>query len=162
MLVPAVCYKDQIERYSDELRYSEQMMFYNGCLETGRMQIATDPTEGRYQWAIVDKDKNLVGYISYMVDHYASNAYGFGLVAFTDNKRVMADGIRQAIKHIQKMNLHRIEFRCVADNPAYNGYSSICSHFTDYDLRLHSLSDVFRDVNGMYHSCWIFELLRWE
>lgn len=162
MLIPAVMYKEQIERYSDELRYTERMMFYNGCTETGRIQIATEPTEGRYQWAIVDEDRNLIGYIAYMVDYYSSNAYGFGLISFADNKRVMAGGILQAMDHIKKMNIHRIEWRCVADNNAYYGYEKIIRRLKGYNDRRFCLQDIFKDAYGNYHDCWIFELIRKE
>ena len=160
MLVPAICYKDQIIRYSDELRYTKKMMFYNGCVETGRMQITEEPTEGRYQWAVVDRDNQLVGYIGYQVDYFSSGAYGFGLISFSDNKTVMAEGILQAMKHIENMKLHRIEWRCVGDNPAFTRYIKICNRLTDYDFNKCCLHDIFKDAYGQYHDCWIFELIR--
>lgn len=163
MLVPAVCYKDQIEHYSDVLRYSDEAIFYNGCTETGRIQITTEPTEGRYQWAIVDKNMDLVGYISYMVDYYSSNAYGFGLITFVDNKPAMMVGIREAIRNIRKMNLNRLEFRCVGGNPAYKKYVDICALVEAQDIyryRVIRLVDVFKDAYGNYHDQFIFELLR--
>ena len=162
MLVPAILFKNQIERYSDELRYSEKMMFYNGCTETGRIQISIDPTEGRYQWAIIDENENLIGYISYMIDYFSSNIYGFGLIAFSDNKQLMASGILEAIRHIKKMNAHRIEWRCVSDNPASYGYDKIIEFMakSNYICHKHNLTDTFKDAYGKYHSCIIYELIK--
>ena len=161
MLVPAVVYKDQIEKLSDELRYSEQMMFYNGCNEHGRMQISIDPTEGRYQWAIVDKDKQLVGYLGYMVDYFSAGVYGFGLMNFTENKtQEMASGVLQAIRHILSMHPHRVEWRCVGDNPAFPKYRKICESIKTYQFHYSCMHDVFKDAYGKYHDCGIFELIK--
>ena len=168
MLVPAAVYKDQIEKMSDYLRYSDKMMFYNGCTETGRIQIQTDPTEGRYQWAILAKRRRaedqdeLVGYISYMVDYYSSNAYGFGLISFTSDKRykrAIATGILEAIRHVNSLNLHRIEWRCVADNPAKVKYIGIMNKL-DGEPHMCRLLDVFKDAYGQYHDMDIFEIIR--
>ena len=163
MLVPAVIYKDEIIKYSDKMRYSLEMMYYNGCTETGRMNIETEPTEGRYQWAVVDKDNNnLIGYIGYTVDYFSGCVYGFGLISFVENKQVMAAGVLGAIKHIMSMSPHRVEWRCVGDNPAMIGYQKIIDRIVKQNKFISSiyvLHDTFKDAYGMYHDCCIFELL---
>lgn len=159
MLVPAVVYKDEIEKRAHLLRYSEEMMFYNGTQEHGCINIITDHSEGRYQWAIVDDsaegDKRLIGYICYSIDYFSSVAYAFGLIAFEDNPQVMTQGILQAIHHLNSMNLHKIEWRCVSDNPARGRYLKIVNTFGGNDLRL---TDVFKDEKGVYHDVDIFEI----
>ena len=162
MLIPAVVYKDEIIQYSNKLRYSTQMMYYNGCVETGPMNIESESTEGRYQWAVVDDNNELVGYIGYAVDYFSGCVYGFGLISFKNNKRAMSAGVLRAIKHILSMHPHRVEWRCIGDNPALIGYKKIVdrivkkNNFTDNVVVLH---DTFKDAQGVYHDCCIFELL---
>ena len=155
-IVPAVAYKDEIIKHSDILRYSEKMLFYNGCYEHGRINIETESTNGRYQWAIVDKDNNLVGYISYQADYYSGSIYSFGLINFTDNHAALTAGVLQAVKHIKSLNPHRIEWRCVSDNPACIRYSKIVKRFGGRSVKLH---DVFKDTGGRYHDEDLFEII---
>lgn len=165
-LIPAIRYKDEIIKASDALRYSDNMMYYNGCMEHGRIYIHEDyDNGGKYQWAIVDKYENLVGYIAYDVDHFARAAYSFGLIAFREDPdaiKAMAMGIRHAIRHLEAMHLHRIEFRCIWDNPARKRYEGIIKLMVKkhgYQALGFHLTDVFRDEFGEYHDCAIFELL---
>lgn len=155
-IVPATAYKEEIEKYAAKLRYSNKMFFYNGTYEHGPMYIQTEDTAGRYQWAIVDNDANLVGYISYQVDYFCANAYSFGLIAFADNKMAMMKGIREVIDHLKSLNLHRIEFRCVSDNPAKDRYLKIIKRFNGKDF---TMTDVFKDPTGQYHNVDIFEVI---
>lgn len=160
MLIPAVAQKDEIEKYSDIMRYSKEMMFYNGCQEHGRIYIHTDYTEGNFQWAIVDKNKELVGYIAYRVDYFTSAVYSFGLIKFKDNPQAMAMGILEAIRHIKKINPIRIEFRAVADNPANDGYKQIIKLMSDYHKTWYHLHYTFRDEGGEYHDTILYELIK--
>lgn len=167
MLIPAIKYQKEITEWSDILRYSTNMMFYNGCNEHGRIQITDDwDGGGRYQWAIVDRAGRLVGYIAYDVDHHAHTAYSFGLIKFSPDPADtiwMAWGILDAIHHLMTMDLHRIEFRCVGDNPAYFKYRNIVDRMSDkYKINDFELTDVFRDESGRYHNMDIFELIRRE
>lgn len=161
-LVPAVAYKKEIEDWGNKLRYSKKMMMYNGCCEHGPMCIRDDWDNGdNYQWAIVDDDNNLVGYIAYKIDHYAKVAYSFGLIGFEDNPAVMMQGILAAIRHVYLMDPIRVEFRCVYDNKAKRGYDGIVNKFSDrYDIYKHHLHYLFRDEQGNYHDELIYELVR--
>ncbi len=161
MIVPAIVYKDEIEKWSDLHRYSESMFLYNGSPQQARINVLTDDTEGRYQWAIIDRDAKLVGYISYNIDYFSSCAYSFGLVAFTDDHRSLALGILSAIKHLKHLNLHRIEWRCISDNPAKAKYLKIIEqlHRKYNQLTLH---EYIKDESGKYHDMDIFEIFMEE
>lgn len=165
-LTPAIAYKDEIIKESDKLRYSDSMMFYNGCMEHGRIYIHDDYDDGgKYQWAIVDKHERLVGYIAYNVNHFSRAAYSFGLIAFREDPeaiKAMAMGIRHAIKHLEAMRLHRIEFRAISDNPACTRYLNIMLKWSKkhgYVPHTHYLRDVFKDEYGIYHGCILFEVI---
>lgn len=155
-IVPAVAYKDEIIRQSDLLRYSDKMLFYNGCYEHGRINIETESTNGRFQWAIVDADRNLVGYISYQADYYSRSIYSFGLINFTDNHAALTAGVLQAVRHIKSLNPHRIEWRCLSDNPACIRYTKIVKRYKGRSIHL---QDVFRDTTGKYHDEDVFEII---
>lgn len=82
MLVPAILYKEQITKEFQKYLYTTDMMYVTGCLENWVPNILECPDEGRFQYAIVDENEKLIGYLGYSIDYYASRAYNFGLFSF--------------------------------------------------------------------------------
>ena len=82
MLVPAILYKEQIEKEFQKYYYTTDMMYETGCMCNWSPEIAECPNESQFQYAIVDKNEKLIGYLGYSVDWYASKAYNFGLFSF--------------------------------------------------------------------------------
>jgi len=163
MLRPAIKYKEEIAKACIELYYTDSMFYYNGGLGFGPIDILDHSDDGsRYQFAIVDKDEKLAGYISYTVDFYNSVAWCFGLVSFDPGNPLIASGVKDVINKIKKQHLHRIEFRCIGGNPVKRHYDSIINHyakkFKGY-YQIHHLKDVFKDENGDYHDEFIYELI---
>lgn len=162
MIIPAAKYKTEIETFCDEHRYDQGMLWFQGTIEHGRIDVLRDDYDDgtRFQWAIVDKEKQLVGYMSYRFDPYARSLHGIGLYAFTDNHIAMMQGILDVIKEIKKLNPHRIEFRAVSGNPAISNYDKIINHFTNrYTVNVMVYHDVFRDIYGKYRNDLIYELV---
>ena len=50
MLVPAMCYKEEIERAVARLAYTDKLMWYDGCIENFRHEL-TDESD-KYHFAI--------------------------------------------------------------------------------------------------------------
>ena len=65
MLKPAILYKEQIENALREFFYTDDMMYYCGCLDSSLIGVSNTGENGLYQWAVVGPEKNLIGYISY-------------------------------------------------------------------------------------------------
>lgn len=162
MILPAAKYKSEIEAYCDEHRYDPGMLWFQGTIEHGRIDVLRDDYDDgtRWQWAIVDTDKNLVGYMSYRYDPYARSLHGIGLYSFTDNRATMMAGILDVIREIRKLNPHRIEFRAISGNPAIRKYNKIVNLCKDnYTVNIMTYHDVFRDIHGKYHDDLIYELI---
>ena len=171
MLVPAACYKEEIEKKFAELAYTEKLMWYDGCIENYRHELPEG--EDRYQFAIVE-DGQLFGYISFRVDWYCSQAFNFGLMSFggeyyhaepyfryISGKAVVFKAIREVIRMLESFNLHRIDFRCVGGNPAEIRYTGIISMFhKDFKIRKVAFKDNIKDRQGNYHDTIMFELIR--
>lgn len=67
MLKPALSYKDELlSLFSQEL-YSYDYFLFSGVLSNGCLPTIEPRDDGRYDWAIVDKEK-VVGYFSYFVN----------------------------------------------------------------------------------------------
>lgn len=161
MLVPAITMRAEIEAAFDAISYTTKSMYYEGCIYNFGHKIEQE--ENSYMYAIIAPDKTLIGYVSYRVDWYSSQAYNFGLMNFTEDPKyrwIIANGIKEVIKQIQSYNLHRIEFRAVGTNPAIRGYRKIVNSFAEYTCNEITLTDYTKDRSGNYCNMIMFELLK--
>lgn len=157
MLKPAICYKEQIENALKEYFYTDDMMFYMGGIDSYLLTISDAGKDGRYQYAVVGKKNNLVGYIDYTINRYSSCAYNFGAFSFDRGNPVMGKDLYDLLEHLVN-TLHRVEFRAISGNPSVKGYDKFLEKHSDIGEK-HILKDVFRDVRGKYHDDYIYEFI---
>lgn len=155
MLEPAVLYRDQIQKEFQRYYYTTDMMYETGCLEQWCPEIAECPNESQFQYAIVDKNEKLIGYLGYSVDWYASKAYNFGLFSFDRGNILVA---RDTFDKLEELinTLHRVEWRAVGSNPACRGYDRFIKK---HNGTKHVLKDSIKDKNGKYHDDYIYEIV---
>lgn len=160
MLLPAVLYKSAIISEYQKKFYTEDMLFETGSLDNWVPDIIDNPDASTYQFAIVDHDKKLVGYLCYCIDWYALCASRFALMSFDKGNRSIGTAVYTTIKKlIYEYKLHRIEFRMVGENPVERHYDKICSRFKGTK---HILKDAIKDRYGKYHDDIIYEIIRNE
>lgn len=170
MLKPAILYCEALTKKFDELRYSDKIVWYNGCIEDGRFYcygLNDDGSSyGRFQYAILNNDE-VVGYISYTIDYYSSCCYNFGLLSFEDKPNIaISSAILEVINKIIAQKIHRIEFRGISGNHACRFYDRLLDRFSTKDSngswqsRKLTCHDVFKDRYGEYHDSHIYEILR--
>lgn len=175
MLVPAIQYKDEIEKEFQRIQYSEKYLWYTGSIDNYDIEVKTEGD--KFSFAIVDAKKCLIGYISFRVDWYCSMAYNFSLIKFVDKERILTDrgiltynttpliasAIREVMRMIESFNLHRIDFRCVSGNPAESKYWKILRQVDKaqkYGIRSLIFTDNIKDTQGNYHDTICYELIR--
>lgn len=170
MLVPAITYKEEIEREFQKIQYTDKYLWYTGSIDNYDLEVKTEGD--KFAFAIICHE-HLIGYISFRVDWYCSMAYNFSLIRFSDAfveiggeaTRTIANAIREVIRMIESFNLHRIDFRCVSGNPAEKKYESICWKIKDkWEYRTHYqiFHDNIKDRQGNYHDTICYELIRRE
>lgn len=156
MLVPAILYKEQIIKGMQKYFYTKDMMYETGCMENWTPNISNCPDESQFQYAIVDKNEKLIGYLGYTVDWYASKAYNFGLFSFDRGNVLVGRDVFGKLEELIK-TLHRIEWRAVGDNPACRGYDNFIKK---HNGKKHILKDAIKDRNGCYHNDIIYEIVK--
>ena len=158
MLVPAVLYKDQIIKCMQRYFYTTDMMYETGCMENWTPNIFDCPDESQFQYAIVDKDEKLIGYLGYSVDWYVSKAYNFGLFSFDRGNLQVPKDVFERLEELVN-TLHRVEWRAVGGNPACRGYDNFIKK---HNGTKHVLKDSIKDRVGNYHDDIIYEIVHNE
>ena len=157
MLKPAICYKTEIENALKEYFYTDDMMFYQGCVNSYLIEVSDKGEGGHYQYAVVGKDNKLIGYIAYSMDYYSSCAYNFGAFSFDRGNPIMGKEMFELMENLIH-RVHRLEFRAVSGNPAIKGYDKFLERHKNIGSK-HTFRDDFRDVNGIYHDTHLYEFV---
>lgn len=157
MIIPACLRKQEIEQKFKERFYTEDMLYENGYLGNWCPDISDEPGEGHYQYAVVNSEGKLIGYIQYRVDFYSSGAYNFGIISFDKGNPLMGRAVIETMnKLINVYKLHRIEWRMVSGNPVQKSYDKFCKIYGGTRTILH---DTFKDETGNYRDSYIYEII---
>ena len=158
MLKPAICYNEAIENALKEYFYSDDMMFYQGCVNSYLIQIEDCGENGIYQYAVLGANGKLAGYIDYRIDYYSSCAYNFGAFSIDRGNPIMGKELFNLLEKVIH-DMHRVEFRAVSGNPAVKGYDRFLERHKDIGTK-HVFRDAFRDLKGDYHDTYLYEFVR--
>ena len=160
MLKPAQLYEEQLKKENIKAWYRPENIFWNGG--TGDCDI--DLPNNNYDshcFVSVDKDDNVVGYITYCVDWAAMSADRFGIISFDKGNVLFAKDVYTAICDLfEKYHMNRIQWCAYADNPAIRGYRNFirkhggreCGHYRQ----------AARLQDGRLHDSVCFEILAEE
>ena len=135
--------------------YTDDMMFETGCMDNWTPNIAECPEGSQFQYAIVDNNEKLIGYLAYAVDWYASTAYNFGLFSFDRGNPLVGKEVFKKLEELVS-SMHRVEWRMVGGNPVEKHYDKFCEMNNG---KKHILKDSIRDKDGNYRDNIIYEIV---
>ena len=156
MLKPAILFKNEIQSKMKEWYYTDDMMFETGCLDNWYPDIPDCPDGSLYQYAIVDKKENCIGFLSYYIDWYSDNVSRFGLFSFDRGNPLVGRDLFSEMEKLVKRH-HRVEWRMVGGNPVEKSYDNFCKMHNGNKVILH---DVLKDRDGNYHDDVIYEIIK--
>jgi hypothetical protein len=157
MLVPAITRKFEIIEKFKTRYYTDDMMYETGGLDNWMPDIKEEPANGIFQYAIVDSNENLIGYLDYYVNWYSSCASQFGLISFEKGNVIIGKDLYDEMsKLLFEYKLHRIEWRMVGGNPVERSYDRFLKM---HNGNKHILKDAVKDKYGKYHDDVIYEII---
>ena len=158
MIKPAICYADEITKKFQEYTYSDEMFLISGGIWSWTPKICERGDDPSYHdYAILDNNCRVIGYISFMYDFYSGNANNFGLISFDRGNILIGKAVYEVLDMIiNKYKAHRIEWRMISGNPVERHYDKFCKKYHGNKYVLH---DVAKDRNGMYHNDTIYEII---
>ena len=157
MLVPAITKKEELLQAYHLKYYTKEAMFESGWQGINEPNILNDDNGGTEQYAVVDKENKLIGYISFYFDTYAKVAQSFCMICFDEGNPIFGRDLYALLKRIIKdYKPHIMEWRMVSGNPVERHYDSFCKR---YDGNKYILKDRFKDRWDNYHDNIIYEII---
>lgn len=158
MLIPAVLRKDEIIREYMKKQYTDDLMYGLGTYDNYIPNIVDEPNKETFQFAIINTKDELIGYVSYRIDWYSSQAYNFGLMSFDKGNPLIGREVFNIMNNIiNNLKLHRVEWRMVGGNPVERSYDKLCKMYNGKKI---ILKDTFKDKMGNYRDSIIYEIIQ--
>lgn len=160
MLKPAQLYKEELEKKNTEAWYQPENIYWNGGTGDSSINLP-DNNYGSHCFVSVDKEDNVIGYISYCIDWSAMSADRFGIISFDKGNLTFAKDLYQAICDLfEKYHMNRISWFCFADNPAIRGYRKFVEKHGGVQCAYYRQQARLQD--GLLHDSVAFEILASE
>lgn len=157
MLVPAILYKNELETAFAKELYTDDFYYYSGYPHSNELpEIKAE--DYIYQYAIIDSNEKLIGYLAYRVSNFGDCAYNFGLYSFDKGNVLVAKDLLDKMEELVT-TYHRVEWRMIGGNHVKRGYDAFCKKHNGTIVHLH---DVCKDNKGVYHDEYIYEIINKE
>lgn len=160
MLKPAQLYKEELEIKYIDTWYKPEYMYYSGWNGNEEIVLPGNNYESHH-FVSVDEYDEIIGYITYFVSIGSMSAYNFGAISFDRGNILFAKDLYEAICNIfEKYHLNRMEWSCIADNPAIRGYRNFIKKHGGRECSYHR--QVAKLMDGKLHDSVGFEILASE
>lgn len=158
MLKPAQNYITEIKtKYADTM-YDLNYQYYHADRWTSFPSISEDNC-WKHQFASVDANNNVIGYISYSINLSAESCDNFTIISFDKGNLTFVRDIQQAVDDIfNKYNFNRLEFQCFVGNTALRGYRNFIKRYGGREVG--TLKQVNKLIDGKLYDAVIFEILK--
>lgn len=160
MLKPAQLYKSELYEEYVKTWYKPENIFYTGW--TGdRIPEIPDNNYDSHHFVSIDKEGNLIGYISYSVDWISMNADRFGIISFDKGNIIFAKDVYKVVCDLFEVyQMNRISWGAYVDNPAIRGYRNFIKKHGGRECAYYRQNAKLQD--GKLHDSVCFEILASE
>ncbi len=160
MLKPAQLYRGKLEEEYYKTWYKPENMYYTGW--TGdRVPAVPDNNYDSHHFVSVDKNDNLIGYISYSVDWISMSASHVGIISFNKGNLEFAKDIYKAVCDLfDAYHMNRISWCAYVENPAIRGYRNFIKKHGGKECAYRR--QIVKLQDGKLHDSVEFEILAEE
>lgn len=160
MLKPAQLFKDKLQEENIKAWYRPENIFWNN--NAGDYSI--DLPDNNYNihcFVSVNKEGNILGYITYNVDWSAMSAYGFGIISYRKKSVEFARDVFKVICDLfETYHMNRISWAAYVDNPAIRAYRNFIKKYGGRECGYYR--QIKRLQDGRLHDMVEFEILAEE
>lgn len=160
MLKPAQLYEDKLKAENVKSWYKQENIYWNGGCGAYEINLP-DNNYDSHHFVSVDKDDNIIGYITYAVDWMAMSADRFGIISYRKGNVEFARDLYQVITNcFEIFHLNRVSWCCYADNPAIRGYRNFIKRHGGRECGYYRQITKLQD--GKLHDSVDFEIMTEE
>jgi hypothetical protein len=159
MLDIAKKYEDKLKLLFSDIAFNDRYKF--ASLSSYRDEYkSSDSTWSQHEFASVDGNGNILGYLKYSICRDSNSVYGLHIVNFQDKPSIIfARDLKQFLTDIfDKFKFRKISFNCVVDNPIYNSYLKIIERYGGRLVGFQIKQDKL--IDGEYYDRALFEIMR--
>lgn len=154
-LVPAIRYKNEIEKYIQSIMYTDESYFMSGFKHSYTVDIPETDKEGHsFHWAVLNNSGQLMGYISYDIEFYDSVLRNLKIISFIKGNICIGLALQKISQIINEYNLNKIIIYTIDDNPIRPKYDNLC---TNNNGTKYVFKEEYKDNRGNYH-----DLIRYD
>nr|WP_316613934.1 hypothetical protein [uncultured Ruminococcus sp.] len=157
MLKPALLYAQEIKRKFTEHLYTTDYFYYCGYT-CGNNLPKIKEKDDLYQYAIVDKNDDIIGFLTYRINDFSDTVNDFGLFSFDKGNPILGRDLVSKLEELVKKH-HRIEWSVVGTNPVKRHYDKFCKRHNGY---IHHWHEITKDEYGNYIDSYTYEIVRSE
>lgn len=154
MLKPALLYAQEITKKFSENLYTTDYFYYCGYYCGSRLP-KIEEKEDIYQYAFLDDDDNVIGFLSYRINDYSDTVQDFGLFSFDKGNPILGLDLFRKLEELVKKH-HRIEWYVVGTNPVKHHYDKFCKRHNGY---IHHYHETTKDEKGNYIDSYSYEIV---
>lgn len=159
-LVNAKLYEEEIRQKFWEIWYDEKYQYYFGSNMRNDFSLDNNYDDCQsHNFAVINDNNELLGYIDYSVDNEMRIAKWFGAINFSDDKFTFGLALRQVITDcFLKFGMEVVEWNVVCGNPVERSYDKMCKKLGGTIVGVkHRRS---KDLAGNVHDEKTYEILR--
>lgn len=158
MIKPAILYKEQLLQKYSEIMYDITYQYYFGYPSTWLPEVPDNTGDGHY-FVSVNKNNEVLGYVTYGINHLSKSCFNFGVISFDKGNINFIKDVYQIINNIFNLyHFNRIEWNCFADNPAIKGYRNFIKKCGGREVGYLKATNVLMDQK--LHDSVLFELMK--
>ena len=158
MIEPAQKYKEELQELYYNIWYQDKYKYYNSGCYWSPPELKEDSWNA-HEFVSVDKDGNILGIITYEVDHTIPAARHFSIMSFGDDHFTFGRDVMKAIDDVfNEYNFCKLSFGVVIGNPIEQTYDKL---ITKYGGRIVGIAkdDVILQDHKRYDTK-MYEILR--
>ena len=151
-------YKEELKRKFLDIWYEDKYKYYFSSNWRREHELPDDDWE-KMCYVSLDKDDNILGYISYMIDRNINSVHSFGAINFSDNKATFGIDLCKVIDDIFcKFHMERVEFYVVRGNPIEKSYDKMIAKYGGRIIG--TRRKVAKLIDNQIYDDKIYEILR--
>ncbi len=156
MLVAAQLYREEIEREFWRTVYDDKYKYYTSRYINSNQLIQSNNWD-RYQFASINTDGELIGYIGYSIDNITKNIDTFSAINFTGGLAFGLDVLTAIDNIFCKYNYRKLNFTVTCGNPIEKTYDKLINM---YGGRIVGIKEEEEMIDNKYHDVKLYEITK--